>query len=112
MSGMHVRTTDLSIVQHKELRHAVAQGLNHIPLQPTHIAKAIAAIMHAYEQLTQILDLEHLQFPVNAARKHLHDTSLSQGCHADVFGRTDGRTDDWTMAAGASVTWTHCSVLF
>jgi hypothetical protein len=27
-------------------------------------------------------------------------------------GRTDGRTDDRTMAAGASVTWTHCSVLF
>jgi hypothetical protein len=30
-------------------------------------------------------------------------TSL-QGCHADDNGRT--------MAAGASVTWTHCSVLF
>jgi hypothetical protein len=27
-------------------------------------------------------------------------------------GRTDGRTDDRTMAVGASVTWTHCSVLF
>jgi hypothetical protein len=38
--------------------------------------------------------------------------SGGQGCHADVFGRTDGRTDDRTMAAGASVTWTHCSVLF
>jgi hypothetical protein len=34
--------------------------------------------------------------------------TLDQGCHADVFGRTDGRT----MAAGASVTWMHCSVLF
>jgi hypothetical protein len=34
--------------------------------------------------------------------------SIDQGCHADVFGRTDDRT----MAAGASVTWTHCSVLF
>jgi hypothetical protein len=31
-----------------------------------------------------------------------------QGCHADDNGRTDGRT----MAAGASVTWTHCSVCF
>jgi hypothetical protein len=30
------------------------------------------------------------------------------GCHADVFGQTDGRT----MAAGASVTWMHCSVFF
>jgi hypothetical protein len=27
-----------------------------------------------------------------------------QGCHADVFGRTDGRTDDRTMAVGASMT--------
>jgi hypothetical protein len=26
--------------------------------------------------------------------------------------QTDGRTDDRTMAAGASVTWTHCSVFF
>jgi hypothetical protein len=25
---------------------------------------------------------------------------------------SDGRTDDRTMAAGASVTWMHCSVLF
>jgi hypothetical protein len=24
----------------------------------------------------------------------------------------NGRTDGWTMAAGASVTWMHCSVLF
>jgi hypothetical protein len=38
--------------------------------------------------------------------------SCHQGCHADVFGRTDGPTDDRTMAVGASVTWTHCSVLF
>jgi hypothetical protein len=36
-----------------------------------------------------------------------------QGC-AMVVTRTfsDGLTDDRTMAAGASVTWTHCSVLF
>jgi hypothetical protein len=27
-------------------------------------------------------------------------------------GRTDGQTGSRTMAAGASVTWTHCSVLF
>jgi hypothetical protein len=27
-------------------------------------------------------------------------------------GLMDGRTDDRTMAAGAFVTWTHCSVLF
>jgi hypothetical protein len=33
---------------------------------------------------------------------------------ARVVKRTfsDGRTDGRTMAAGASVTWTHCSVIF
>jgi hypothetical protein len=52
----------------------LAQGLNHIPLQPTHIAKAISAVMQAYEQLVQILDLEHSLFPVFAAKQHLHTT--------------------------------------
>jgi hypothetical protein len=41
-------------------------------------------------------------FQQNSPRAH------TQGCHADVFGRPDSQT----MAAGASVTWTHCSVLF
>jgi hypothetical protein len=38
----------------------------------------------------------------------------SRGGRARVVTRTfsDGRTDDRTMAVGASVTWTHCSVLF
>lgn len=76
-SGLHVRTMDLTIIQHKELRHAIAQGLNHIPLQPTHIAKAVAAIMQAYAQLTQILNLESLQFPVVEAQQKLHATCLS-----------------------------------
>jgi hypothetical protein len=34
--------------------------------------------------------------------------SADQGCHADDSGRTDGRM----MAAGSSVTWTHCSVRY
>jgi hypothetical protein len=47
-----------------------------------------------------------------------HETTLLdiviEGHHSTDVTRTfsDGRTDDWTMAAGASVTWTHCSVLF
>jgi hypothetical protein len=40
-----------------------------------------------------------------------HGLGGAHGCHANVFRRTDGRTDDRTMAAGASVTWMHCSVL-
>jgi hypothetical protein len=35
---------------------------------------------------------------------YLKEDKSHLGCHADVFGRTNGRTDDRTMAAGASVT--------
>jgi hypothetical protein len=38
---------DMSLIQHKELRLALAQGLNHIPLKPTSIAHAVATIMGA-----------------------------------------------------------------
>jgi hypothetical protein len=44
---------------------------------------------------------------VSSSRSRTLETGLSRGRF-----RTDGRTDDRTMAAGASVTWTHCSVLF
>lgn len=53
--SVHVRTMNIHIIQHKHLRAAIGQGLNHIPLQPTSIAKAVAAIMRAFELLVQIL---------------------------------------------------------
>jgi hypothetical protein len=76
-ASMHVRTMNIDIIQHKQLRLAVSQGLNHIPLQPTSIAKAVASIMHAFEQLVYILHLAQLQFPIETARLHLHATCLS-----------------------------------
>jgi hypothetical protein len=79
---LHVRTMDLHIIQHPGLRHALAQGLNHIPLKPTSIAHAIAVIMHAYDQLCNILDLKTLQFPIEAARSHLHRSCLDTIKHA------------------------------
>jgi hypothetical protein len=39
---------DIGIIQHKDLRFALTQGLNHIPLQPTSIAPTVAIIMDAY----------------------------------------------------------------
>jgi hypothetical protein len=75
--AVHVRTMNINIIQHKLLRSALSQGLNHIPLQPTIIARAVASIMHAFEQLVLILQLDQLQFPIEAARLHLHDTCLS-----------------------------------
>jgi hypothetical protein len=56
-----------------------------------------------FEILLEIEILDFFKKKTSMCRGH--------GCHADVFGRTDGRTDDRTMAAAASVTWTHCSVL-
>jgi hypothetical protein len=75
--AVHVRTMNINIIQHKLLRSALSQGLNHIPLQPTIIARAIASIMHAFKQLVLILQLDQLQFPIEAARLHLHNTCLS-----------------------------------
>jgi hypothetical protein len=40
-----------------------------------------------------------------------HNGNIEAGLSRGRF-RTDGRTDNQTMAAGASVTWTHCSVIF
>jgi hypothetical protein len=62
--SVHVRTMNMDIIQHRELRLAISLGLNHIPLQPTSIANAIAAVMHAFDQLVVILSLVQLQFPL------------------------------------------------
>jgi hypothetical protein len=48
---------DTDIIQHKHLQLTIPQGLNHIPLQPTQISRAVATIMHAFEQLAAILGL-------------------------------------------------------
>jgi hypothetical protein len=80
---------DIGIIQHKDLRFALAQGLNHIPLQPTTIVPTVAIIMNAYQQFTEILDLEQLGFPVNIAREQLHATclaTLKDSMHYNKFG--------------------------
>jgi len=80
-STAHVRTMDLSIIQHSSLRDAVAQGLNHIPLRPTNITHALATALDAFEQLVSILDLESTDFPISLAHDHLRNTcreSLTQ----------------------------------
>lgn len=68
---------DLSIIQHKALRAALAQGLNHIPLKPMYIASALVVIMDAYEHLCNILSLAQNGFSIEATRKKLHGTCLN-----------------------------------
>jgi hypothetical protein len=76
-TGMHVRTMDLSIIQHKGLKDALSQGLNHIPLSPTKIGQTIAIIMDAFSQLVDILQLTSVQFPIDEARLHLQAKCLA-----------------------------------
>ena len=64
---MHIRSMDISIIQNKELRAALRQGLNHIPLRPSNIAEAIAIVLDAYDQLVLILNLMSTNFPVKEA---------------------------------------------
>jgi len=58
---------DLAIIQHPSLRNAVAQGLNHTPVQPVNINHAVATNLDAFEQLIPILQLESTDFPINTA---------------------------------------------
>jgi hypothetical protein len=58
----HLFTMDTRIIQHGELRQAISQGLNHIPLKPTSLATCVATIMDAFDQLISILDLENHDF--------------------------------------------------
>ena len=71
-SSLHVRSTDMSIVQHSGLRDALAQGLNHILLKPTKIAEAMAVAMSAFEQAVNIFCSHDSLFPVDQARKWFH----------------------------------------
>ena len=87
-AGVHVRTMDLSIIQHHGLRDALIQGLNHIPLSPTKIGETIAIILDAFSQLVDILQLSILQFPIEEARNELQRrclASLKSALHSNKF---------------------------
>lgn len=66
---VHVRTLDVSIIQHPDLRKAVSQGLNHIPVKPTSIRLCIDTALDAFDQLCQILPLHRYHFPHAEARE-------------------------------------------
>jgi len=69
---------NVNIIQNPQLRQAIQQGLNHIPLKPTKISLCIVTIIDAFEQLIGILGLVDLDFPISEARTWFHDTSLSR----------------------------------
>ena len=74
---MHVRTMDINIIQHPKLRKSISQGLNHIPLKPTHpLGLCIATVLDAFQQLAHLLQLEALSFPMLEAQEWLKSTCL------------------------------------
>lgn len=84
----HVRTMDLSIIQHKGLRHALKMGLNHIPLRPTIIHEVIQVVCDTFIQVCQVLnitlmvDMEHACKEVRRRCK----TILLEACKLNKFG--------------------------
>lgn len=56
----HVRTMDISIIQHKGLRNAIKMGLNHIPLKPTLIFEVIQVVYDTFLQVCQVLNITHM----------------------------------------------------
>ena len=77
-AALHVRTTNVNIIQHTDLKKAVSMGLNHIPLRPTAINLCMFTILEAFEQVATILQLRSLGFPIDVATKWLKTTALNQ----------------------------------
>jgi hypothetical protein len=51
----HIRTMDLSIIQHKGLRHALKMGLNQIPLRPTIMHETIQMVCNIFYMYVRYL---------------------------------------------------------
>ena len=66
----HVRTMDLSIIQHKGLRHALKMGLNQIPLRPTLIHEAIQVVNDTFLQVCEMLNITQI-VDMDAATKEV-----------------------------------------
>lgn len=98
----HVRTVNCDILQHADLRRAVAMGLNHIPLKPTNIAVCIATILDAFDQTASILGLENHDFPVNEAKEWVRVTCLGRLKNAkniNKFGFRSSQPDLFSIPA-------------
>jgi hypothetical protein len=85
----HVRTMDVNIIQHPELRKAISQGLNHVPVKPTSIRLCIDTALDALEQLAAILSLHSQNFPYQEAKEwviHRCRERLLAGAKRNLYG--------------------------
>jgi len=77
-SQPHVRTVDTNLIQNRELRQAVAQGLNHIPVKPTKLAVSVATTIDAFMQLVRILRLESEGLDIANATEWIRSSALAR----------------------------------
>lgn len=92
--NVHVRTTDLNIIQHPFLRSALKLGLNHIPLQPTLFHAVIKVVLDVLKQIFETCQLHNYGLDWQTASQFLQDLCLSRlrsAARANKFGfkRTD-----------------------
>ena len=73
---MHVRTTEIRVIQHPSLRQAMGMGLNHIPLKPTNLSVSIATTLDAFSQFINILDLQNAGLPIDDATEWIRSHCL------------------------------------
>jgi len=66
-SAMHVRTTDLMIIQNPRLRAAVGMGLNHIPLAPTDTTQAVNTTCDVFKRMYDVLHLKDFALDIHEA---------------------------------------------
>ena len=101
-AAMHVRIANTNLVQHSRLRNAVAMGLNHIPLKPTMLSACVSIVLNAFEQISIILKLQPLGFPIETAVEWLQTTSLKQLKAAAKLNKQGLRSlhrDPWSLPA-------------
>lgn len=78
----HVRSTDLTLIQHPQLRAALKLGLNHIPLQPTLFHIAINVVINAFKQVYEICQLQDFNLDFDNACLFIRQTCLAKLQHA------------------------------
>lgn len=109
--NLHVRTTDLSIIQNPQLRAALKLGLNHIPLQPTLFNNAIQVVLEALQQVFVICNLQNYGLDLHTASVYVQQQCLIKlrtAAHTNKFGfKQSGRALFENPAVLNELQWLH-----
>jgi hypothetical protein len=87
--SLHVRSMDMNIIQHPQLRSALSQGLNHIPLHSTDFRGAVNAAVDALAQLYTIFNLQDYELDFEAASAFTSKICIEKlraASHSNKFG--------------------------